>query len=71
MLSIYQAYQSYERRARRGEFAQSIRASGRPALPLQAKLSYRLGDLLVRVGMKLKHQPQAGHGLMSTGMAGR
>jgi hypothetical protein len=54
MESLYQAYQSYERRVIRGEFTRPqprkiyIRYSFRePALA-------RLGDFLIRTGMRLK-----------------
>ena len=41
------------------------------AKPVQDRLAYRLGDLLVRAGMKLKQQTRIGHTLASPMMAGR
>jgi hypothetical protein len=69
MQSLYQAYQSYERKVLRGELDKI------PAVPHselknnRLPFSYRLGDSLVRIGLKLKRQAQAGHALTSTTMA--
>jgi hypothetical protein len=69
MLSLYHAYQAYERRAIRGEL------DAEPAAPKKANrfsrppFTFRLGDLLIRTGLRLKHQTQAGHALASTTMA--
>jgi len=70
MHSLYQAYQAYERRVSRDELGTltPIRRISTARSPLPS-LSYRLGDWLVRIGLKLKHQPQAGHALTSTTMA--
>ncbi len=69
MLSIYQAYQAYERRANRGEF-EELPGDHKIVKPLQTTFSYRLGDLLVRAGTKLIQKTQAGHSLTAA-MAGR
>jgi hypothetical protein len=68
MNSLYQAYQSYERRVLRGELQdvapEKIRA---PRLTFR----YRLGDRLVRLGMKLKYRAYAGHSLAGTARASK
>lgn len=50
MMSLYQAYQAYERRVMRGEFALRVAAASRQ--PFLA----RLGDLLIRAGAGLKRR---------------
>jgi hypothetical protein len=69
MLSIYQAYQAYERRANRGEVDELITPRIKVMKPIRLTFSWRLGDLLIRTGMKLKHQTQAGHALTTSTMA--
>lgn len=61
MQSYYQAYQSYERRALRGEFQPTPPQSAAPApVPASHTFRYLLGDRLVRLGLRLKGQAQAG-----------
>lgn len=45
MHAFYQAYRAYERKVMRGEFGPPL-----PRLPL----AVRLGDLLIRTGVRLK-----------------
>jgi hypothetical protein len=47
VFSVYHAYECYERRVMRGEFA------GRSA-STHAPLAVRLGDLLIAAGLRLK-----------------
>lgn len=49
MMSLYRAYQAYERRVARGEFAVRAGSSRQPALA-------RLGDLLIQAGAGLKRR---------------
>jgi len=70
MKSIYHAYQTYERRVARGEMdlygtSPRQRRERTPHEPLLA----RLGDTLIRTGMKLKRARRAGHAMPSTTMA--
>jgi hypothetical protein len=73
MKSIYHAYQTYERRVARGEmdlYGTSPRRHGQQTLPPQGEpLLARLGDALIRTGMKLKRTRRAGHAMPSTTMA--
>jgi hypothetical protein len=70
MQSLYHAYQAYERRVLRGELTERTSATSRavirtPRLPF----TFRLGDRLVRIGLKLKQRALAGHALSSSTMA--
>ena len=60
MKSFYQAYQAYERRAVRGEFF-ATRSKGlqRTSVPHEPFLA-QFGDLLVRLGLKLKRRYTTG-----------
>ena len=69
MLSLYHAYQAYERRVARGELDIEPVAPKKASRFSHPPFTFRLGDLLIRTGMKLKHQNQAGHALTSTTMA--
>jgi hypothetical protein len=70
MLSLYHAYECYERRVARGEF-DNVRSAPQKAIRVaRPSLSFRLGDLLIRTGMRLKHQTQAGHALTAAARAG-
>ena len=75
MKSIYHAYQTYERRVARGEMdcygtspcpprERSVRIPHEPFLA-------RLGDTLIRTGMKLKRAQRAGHAMPASTMAGK
>jgi hypothetical protein len=70
MQSLYHAYQCYERRVLRGELGKLTPAKFQPS-PKVVRLpfTYRLGDRLVQIGLKLKGQAQAGHALSSSTMA--
>ena len=69
MLSLYHAYQTYENRLVRGEFnnapARVKKAREYPRFPF----AFRLGNLLVRMGVRLMQRTQAGHALTSSTMA--
>lgn len=69
MLSLYHAYQAYEKRLSRGEFDSTparVKKSRRtPHLPF----TFRLANLLIRTGVKLMQRTQAGHALTSSTMA--
>lgn len=70
MKSIYHAYQSFERRVARGEmdyYGTSPRL--RRERTLREPLLSRLGDTLIRAGMKLKRARRAGHAMPVTTMA--
>jgi hypothetical protein len=70
MQSYYHAYQSYERRILRGELGKITPAKFQPSPNVvRLPLTYRLGDRLVRIGLKLKGQARAGHALSSSTMA--
>lgn len=71
MSSIYHAYQAYEQRVTRGEFDEMPGDHRKIIKPFKVKFSYRLGDWLIRTGLKLKHQTQAGHALTTSTMAER
>jgi hypothetical protein len=71
MLSLYHAYQAYERRIMRGELSAAPPASRKETRKAHLSLAFRLGDLLVRAGMRLKHEAVTGHALTSTTMAER
>ncbi len=59
MSSLYHAYEAYERRVIRGEM--ETRAVKRaPAHVSHLSLRERLGDLLIRLGLKLKQRQAAG-----------
>lgn len=62
MSSIYHAYQAYEKKITRGEFCE-LPGDHKTIKPLDMRLSYRLGDLLVRTGLKLKRHACAGYPL--------
>jgi hypothetical protein len=68
MYSLYHAYQAYERRAGRGELDEQAPLRRLPWAE-RSSFAYRLGDMLVRTGLKLKHQPLAGQALTSSSMA--
>lgn len=71
MLSLYHAYQAYERRAARGEL-ERIPASHRSALRSpRLALAFRAGGLLIRAGLKHDHPARAGHALPLTAKAER
>lgn len=69
MLSLYHAYQAYENRLTRGEFdnlpARARKIKRIPQLPF----SFRLGNLLIRTGVRLMQRTRAGHALTSSTMA--
>ena len=69
MNSIYNAYQSYEQRAARGEFDGAPKqAAGKPAL--REPLMVRLGDLLIRTGLRLKRRYAAGKSMAWSPLTG-
>jgi hypothetical protein len=70
MESLYQAYQAYERRAERGEFF-----TYRPAEAYNKSASHepilaRFGDLLIRIGLKLKRRYAIGKPMAWSPMTG-
>ncbi len=67
MESLYQAYQAYEKRAERGEFL--ARRNGYNA-PTHRPLRARLGDLLIRTGLKLQGRDCAGKPMAWSPMTG-
>lgn len=69
MQSIYHAYQSYERRIARGEMDRR----GVVPRPCAASepLPARLGEILIRAGLRLKRARRAGHAMPVTTMAGK
>ncbi len=66
MNSLYQAYQAYERRILHGELD-----TRKPVTPRTIRFSftYRLGDLLLHLGLKLKRRALAGHAITFATMA--
>ncbi len=71
MLSLYHAYQAYERRMLRSELSATAPAPKKESRKARLPLAFRLGDLLVRVGTRLKHEAITGHALTSSIMAER
>jgi hypothetical protein len=69
MNHLYHAYQTYERRIIRGELDKVPAAPHVHQSPIRPPLAYRLGERLVRIGLKLQRQTLAGHTLTSTTMA--
>lgn len=60
MESLYQAYQAYERRVIRGEFYQPRPAVTYIRYSFREPALARLGDFLIRTGMRLKCRYAAG-----------
>ncbi len=70
MKSIYHAYQSYERRVARGEMdPYGTSSRQRREQTLREPFLARLGDALIRTGMKLKRARRAGHAMPVSTMA--
>lgn len=69
MNHLYHAYQTYERRVIRDELAIPSAAARVHQSPIRQPLAYRLGERLVRIGLKLQRQTRAGHALTTTTMA--
>lgn len=61
MESFYHAYEAYERRVIRGEFAgPALKNQPTHPFPYFEPILARLGDFLVRTGMRLKYRYAAG-----------
>lgn len=71
MLSLYHAYQAYERRMMRSELSATAPGSQKESRKAHLPLAFRLGNLLVRVGTRLKREAVTGHALTSSIMAER
>ncbi len=69
MLSLYHAYQAYEKRLSRGEFNSTPATIRKARRVHHLPFTFRLGNLLIRTGVKLMQRTQAGHALTSSTMA--
>jgi hypothetical protein len=69
MLSLYHAYQAYEKRLSRGEFSSAPSRARKAKEIHHLPFTFRLGNLLIRMGVKLMQRTQAGHALTSSTMA--
>lgn len=69
MLSLYHAYQAYENRLARGEFDNLPARVRKPREVPHLPFTFRLGNLLIRTGVRLMQRTQAGHALTSSTMA--
>jgi hypothetical protein len=67
MESLYHAYQAYEKRAERGEF---LPKSKENSPSTHRALRARLGDLLIRTGLKLQGRDCAGKPMAWSPMTG-
>ncbi len=68
---MYHAYQAYERRICRGELDRTPIALRTKRVAGRLPFAYRLGERLVRAGLKLQRRALAGHALAFTTMAER
>jgi hypothetical protein len=69
MNSLYHAYESFERRAERGEFSPEP-ASKAPRRDLSKILEIRLGEVLINAGLKLKRHAIAGKSMAWSPLTG-
>jgi hypothetical protein len=70
MKSLYHAYQTYETRVARGEFS-VLKPARKPAKPiLPAPVEASLGDLMIRLGLKLKRHAMAGKSMAWSPLTG-
>ena len=69
MLSLYHAYQAYEKRLAHDEFNSSPARVRKARQIHHLPFTFRLGNLLIRTGVKLMQRTQAGHALTSSTMA--
>ena len=60
MESLYQAYQSYENRVVRGEYALPSPKPKRDRFPLGSVIEATLGDFMIHLGSHLKRHALAG-----------
>lgn len=70
MISLYQAYQAYERRVMRGEFSSSRPKDKYIRYAFQEPALARFGDFLIRTGMRLKCRYAAGKPMAWSPMTG-
>ena len=70
MKSLYHAYQAYERRVERGEFFTYRPAKATKKSAAREPILARFGDLLIRVGLKLKRRSATGKPMAWSPMTG-
>jgi len=70
MESLYHAYEAYERRVERGEFSVPHSEKTYIRYAFQEPVLARLGDLLIRTGMKLKCRYATGKPMAWSSMTG-
>jgi hypothetical protein len=69
MISLYHAYQSFERRAERGEFSAEP-AKEHPRRVPSKTLEIWLGEVLINAGLKLKRHAIAGKSMAWSPLTG-
>jgi hypothetical protein len=69
MISVYDAYQAYERRVIRGEFDNTPGKVAKRIAPSEPLLA-QFGDLLIHAGLRLKRRYSGGKSMAWSPMTG-